>query len=282
MKNRAICISVLAFAAGSGCSAAEGELGGSGELSHVQSPGSEDTPSEGAVPERSAASAALEELHRFEVQGSTYTYLHDGADVLLNVRTSRRAARLHVETASGVEPTLLELFNALQPGVEPHQLLVASHRQSVPVLGRADASVLPAVLVSTEPDEVVAKTAADLTDCRNYFLGVWGGGFGGGTPVVTSQEGTSAGTTVQASTTSVAQKFMAAGACNFSAVQPREVAFDKRINAAGAWTAQLTVDLAVDDANYIVHSPSAQIVNLRSRMVDAANNGMQLVAARRL
>lgn len=272
MKISATWISIVAFAVGTACSAAEGEL---------EAPG-EDTAGEAAASEPGSDEAALEALHQFEVQGSTYTYLHDGQEVLLQVSTSRSAPRLQVETAGGAEPTLLELFHALQPGAEPHPLLVAAHLESAPLLGRPDTSVLPTLLVDVEPAELVAKTAADLTDCRNYLLGVWGGGFGGGTPIVTSLEGTVAGTTVQASTTAVAQRFMAAGACNFSAVQARTVAFDKRINVAGAWVAQLTVSLAVDDATYIVHSPSAQVVNLRSRMVSAANNGLQLVAARRL
>lgn len=266
MKISKTCIGILALV-GSACGSPDGL---------------DSSPAEESLAGTEAEDGAtLETLHHFEVQGSTYTYLSDGDDVLLSVRTSRSARRLEVETSTGAAPTFLELFNALQPGVEPHELLVASHRDSARLLGRANDSVLPALLVDSELSEVVAKTAADLADCRSFFLPVWGGGFGGGVPVVTSLEGTAAGTTVQASTASVANKFMAAGACNFAATQARVVAFDKRINAAGAWVAQLTVNLAVNDANYIVHSPSAQVVNLRSRMVDAANLGMQLVAARR-
>jgi hypothetical protein len=136
--------------------------------------------------------------------------------------------------------------------------------------------VLPSAIV-----EVIEKTAADLDDCKFYFLGVWGGGFGGGTPVVSALEGKTTGTTLQASTAAVAQKFMAAGACNFAGTIAHTVSFDKRVNAAGAWVSQVSASIPLNDINYIVHTPSAQVVNLRSRMMDASNNGVQLVAARR-
>lgn len=215
-------------------------------------------------------------LHQVEVQGTTFTYLLDGEDVMLHVRTSRTAPRVSVQTATGEEPTFLEIFNALQPGAEPHEALVASHLESVVALGREGAVVLPSSIVS-----LVEKTQADVDDCAAYFLGVWGGAFQGTTPIVNTLEGTAAGTTLQAASTTISQKFMAAGACNFAATVSRRVAFDKRINAGGQWATQLSANLAVDDATYIVHNPSAQSVNLRSRMVDAANNGMQLVTARR-
>jgi hypothetical protein len=136
--------------------------------------------------------------------------------------------------------------------------------------------VLPSAIV-----EVIEKTAADLDDCKFDYLGIWGGGFGGGTPVVSALEGKTKGTTLQASTASVAQKFMAAGACNYAGTIAHTVSFDKRVNAAGAWVSQVSSSIPLGDINYIVHTPSAQIVNLRSRMMDASNNGVQLVAARR-
>jgi hypothetical protein len=146
-------------------------------------------------------------------------------------------------------------------------------------LGRADERVLSFSLQALSA-ELVEKTAADLTDCRNTLLPIWGGSFGGGVPVVVSLEGTAAGTTLQAAGVAIANRFMAAGACNFAATTSRIVAFDKRIGA-GAFAAQLTASIAVNDLNFIVHNPTAQAVNLRSRMVDAANLGMQLVPARR-
>lgn len=273
MRISAIGISVVTLVFASACGVAD-----DGSQSSNEAPWLEGTPAiaEESVDEGETVEGDVQALHQFDVQGTTYTYLLDGEDVMLHVRTSKTAPRVSVQTATGAEPTFLEIFNALQPGAEPHEALVASHREAVEALGREGAAVLPSSIVS-----LVEKTQADLDDCRSYFLPVWGGGFGGGTPVVNTLEGTAAGTTLQAASTTIAQRFMAAGACNFAATVSRRVAFDKRINAGGSWATQLTANIAVNDANYIVHNPSAQSVNLRSRMVDAANNGMQLVTARR-
>lgn len=276
MRISAIGISVVTLAFASACGVAD-----DGSQSSNDAPWIEGAPAmagdEGeVVDEGETIEGDVQTLHQFDVQGTTFTYLLDGEDVMLHVRTSKTAPRFSVQTATGAEPTLLEIFDALQPGAEPHEALVASHLEAVEALGREGAAVLPASIVS-----LVEKTQADLDDCKFYFLPVWGGGFQGGTPLVSALEGTAAGTTLQASTTTVAQKYMAAGACNFAASVSRRVAFDKRINAGGQWVTQVTANIAVDDATYIVHTPSAQSVNLRSRMIDAANNGMQLVTARR-
>jgi hypothetical protein len=270
MKLSANCVSIVTFIVASACGAPE-------DGTYIGDVATDDTQ---ASDEAAESAGNLETLHRFEVQGATYTYLGDGDAVLLHVQAPRTAPQVRVLTETGEQPTLLEGFSALQPGVVAHPALVAAHRESALLLGRENDTVLTATVVVAAAD-VVEKTAADLADCRGYFLPVWGGGFGGGTPVVTTLEGFTSGTTVQASTASVSNKFMAAGACNFSAVQSRVVAFEKRTGAAGAWVAQVTASIAVDDVNYIVHTPSASVVNLRSRMVDAANLGMQLVAARR-
>jgi hypothetical protein len=269
MKLSATCVSIVALALASACGASE-------DGTYIDDIHGDDTAAPDGAAE--AAEGNLETLHRFEVQGATYTYLGDGEAVLLHVERPRTAPVARIVTETGEQPTLLETFSALQPGVVAHPELVAAHRESTLLLGREDDTVLPAHVVNAA--DVIEKTAADLADCRGYFLPVWGGGFMGGTPVVTAQEGTAAGTTVQASTASVSNKFMAAGACNFAAFQARTVAFDKR-TGAGAWIQQISSSITVDNVNYIVHDPSGSAVNLRSRMVDAANQGMQLVAARR-
>jgi hypothetical protein len=267
MKISATCISIVTLVLASACGVSEE---GSGSWAEVE--GSEGS----AASEEASVETDLETIHQFEVQGTTYRYLRDGDDLLLSVQTSRTAPRIRVQTETGAEPTFLELFHALQPGVEPHEALVAAHHQSTRAQGReSDIALLSSL------SDVIEKTAADLTDCRNYFLGVWGGGFGGGTPVVSTLEGKANGTTLQASAASVANKFMAAGACNFAGTIAHTVAFEKRIGAAGAWNAQLTASIPLDDARYIVHSPSATVVNLRDKMMDASNNGVQLVTARR-
>jgi hypothetical protein len=271
MKINTSHVGIVTLVLASACGASEQSSGGWSDVDGAEGA----TASEDEV-EGDAVEGSLQTLHQFEVQGTTYAYLRDGDDVLLHVSSSRTAPRIHVETEAGAEPTFLEIFNALQPGVEPHEALLAAHRESALSQGRGSDAALPSTLSS-----VIEKTAADLEDCKLYFLGVWGGGFGGGTPVVSSKEGKTTGTTLQASTASVAQKFMAAGACNFAGTISHSVAFDKRINAAGAWVTQLTASIPLDGVNYIVHNPSAQIVNLRDRMLDASNNGVQLVAARR-
>jgi hypothetical protein len=267
MKISATCISIVTLVLASACGVSEE---GSGSWSDV------DEPEAAAASEEESEVSSLETLHQFEVQGTTYRYLRDGDDLLLSVQTSRKAPRVRVQTETGAEPTFLEIFNALQPGVRPHEALVAAHRQSAVLQGRTSDAALPSTIAN-----VVEKTAADLTDCRNYFLGVWGGGFGGGTPVVSTLEGKTNGTTLQASAAAVANKFMAAGACNFAGTIAHTVAFEKRIGAAGAWNAQLTASIPLDDARYIIHNPTATVVNLRSKMMDASNNGVQLVTARR-
>lgn len=218
-------------------------------------------------------------LHQFEVQGATYTYLASGEDVMLHVQTSRTTPRLSIETSSGEVPTLLEIFGALQPDAIAHPRLVASHETAARALGRTDTTVLDAFI-----SPIVEKTAQDLEDCRAYFLGVWGGGFGGLGFWDYKLEGTAVGDQVTASSLqTVANKFMAAGACNFAATQTRQIKFDRRqvINGVlGSWTTQLTSNIAVDGVDYIVHNPTATSTNLRSRMTQAANLGMQLFAAR--
>ncbi len=273
MRISAIRISVVTLIFASACGVADENAQSSNDA-----PWSEGAPAIAgeSVDQGEIVEADVRTLHQFDVQGTTFTYLLEGEDVMLHVRTSKAAPRVSVQTATGEEPTLLEIFNALQPGAEPHEALVASHLEAVEAFGRESAGVLPSSIVS-----LVEKTQADLSDCAVYFLGVWGGAFQGTPPVVNTLEGTAAGTTLQAASTTIAQKFMAAGACNFAATVSRRVAFDKRINAGGQWATQLTANIAVDDATYIVHNPSAQSVNLRARMVDAANNGVQLVTARR-
>src|SRR5688572_27254719 len=71
MKISANCIGILALVVGSACGAAEASLDSAGELP----PSEEDTANEGGD------SAALETLHHFELQGSTYRYLSAGGDV---------------------------------------------------------------------------------------------------------------------------------------------------------------------------------------------------------
>lgn len=267
MKISTTCIGIMTLVLASACGASE-----EGSLAWDDVDGSE----EAVANEGESGEGQLEAIHQFEVEGTTYRFLRDGEDVMLNVSSSRSTPRVQVETATGAEPTFLEIFNALQPGVEPHEALVAAHRESTLLLGRESDAVLPSSI-----SRVVEKTAADLDDCKFNFLGIWGGGFVGGTPVVSALEGKTTGTTLQASTAAVAQRFMAAGACNYAGTIAHTVSFDKRINAAGAWVSQVSASIPLDDINYIVHTPSAQIVNLRSRMVDASNNGVQLVAARR-
>ncbi|MEY4545278.1 MAG: hypothetical protein RL685_1473 [Pseudomonadota bacterium] len=271
MKSSTTCISIMTLVLASACGASEE---GNRTWSDVDGV-------DGAVDsEGVSVNVGLETIHQFEVEGTAYSFLRNGDDVMLNVQTSRTAPRIRVQTETGAEPSFLEIFHALQPGLEPNEVLVTAHRESAQLMGREDDAVLASFLQEVDAG-VVEKTAADLIECRGIFMGIWGGGFGGGTPLVSTKESTAAGSTLQASTASAAQKFMAAGACNLAATVPRSVAFDKRVGAAGAWVEQVSGDIAVDQINYIVHPPSAQVVNLRSRMVDAANNGMQMVAARR-
>ncbi len=229
--------------------------------------------------EADTVDAHIETLHEFEVEGTKYAFLANADDVLLHVSAAKSAPRISVTTTTGERPTFLEIFNALQPDDEPHPTLIASHPTAALQQGRSDTSVLP-----SHTSRVVEKNAQDLDDCRVYFLGVWGGAFGGTTPIVNTAEPTTAGSTLTASTAAVSGKFMAAGACNFAASVPRMVAFDKlvRVGWSWYWVTQKTTDITVNNVDYIIHQGTTSgSTNLRVRMIEAANNGMQLVTARK-
>src|SRR5688572_6656335 len=163
MKISATCVSVVSLILATACGAAE-----QGSLHDLEGAEGEWAANEAAADalEQEAGGGSPEALHRFEVQGTQYSYLRDGDGVLLHVQTSRTAPRLQVQTETSEAPTLLEIFNALQPGVEPHPALLAAHLESAPLLGRADDRVL-ASFVQEVSAELVENTAADLTDCRN-------------------------------------------------------------------------------------------------------------------
>src|SRR5262245_27406059 len=133
MKISATCVSIVTLVLATACGASEDSDTYGIDLANGES---------SATEEAAAMEGNLETLHRFEVQGTTYAYLRDGDDVMLQVQSSRTAPRLSVQTETGAAPTLLEVFNALQPGVEPHPALLAAHRESAPVLGRSNDAVL--------------------------------------------------------------------------------------------------------------------------------------------